>query len=243
MLLLIRELPVAILAFDVDGTLTDARKPIDPVMLSAMLTLCTVHRVWLVTGSDEPKCREQVGSLFNAVERVYCCAGAEMWAGNTLIKSSPWNPPAQLIVDLFSALQESGYDEFTGDHIEIRTGMVNLSIPGRKATQAQRDRFNAWDVKTGVRRKIANYINSTYDQVHATLGGKTGIDVTERGRGKHVILSDDYDDMWFWCDEGKPGGNDYSLVEELLLADRDRVFHTSGWQDTYHQLKEIFDIK
>jgi hypothetical protein len=115
---------VAILAFDVDGTLTDARKPIDPVMLSAMLTLCPVHRVWLVTGSDEPKCREQVGSLFNAVERVYCCAGAEMWTGNTLVKSSPWNPPAQLIVDLFSALQESGYDELTGNHVEIRTGMV-----------------------------------------------------------------------------------------------------------------------
>ena len=234
---------MAILAFDVDGTITDARRPIEQKMLEMMLTLASRETVWLVTGSDEPKCREQVGSLFGAVDRVYCCAGAEMWMGGSLVKSTPWNPPVQLIVDLFKALYDSGYDTLTGNHVEIRTGMVNLSIPGRNATQAQRDRFTAWDEKTGVRRKIADEINRRYKNVHATLGGKTGVDVTERGRGKHVVLPDADEKVWFWCDEGKPGGNDYSLVQELQLSGRDRVFHTSGWQDTYHQLKEIFDIK
>lgn len=234
---------MSILAFDVDGTLTDARQPIDPVMLRLMLGLCERETIWLVTGSDEPKCREQVGELFNAASRVYCCAGSEMWMGDTRVKYHQWNPPVQLVVDLMSALDDSGYETKTGRHLEIRTGMINLSIPGRNATQAQREQFTAWDEKTGVRRSIADQINRTYKQAHATLGGKTGVDVTERGRGKHVILVDADDDVWFWGDECRPGGNDYSLAQELWLKPKDRVFHTTGWQDTYHQLREIFDLK
>lgn len=231
---------MAILAFDVDGTLTDPRRPIDPTMLDFMLKLCDKHAVWLVTGSDEPKCREQVGSLFNAVDRVYCCSGNEMWFGETKVKTHDWNPPVQLIIDLFSALDASEYEEKTGLHVEIRTGLVNLSIPGRRATQAQRDKFTAWDEKTNCRRRIADEINRRYPRAHATIGGKTGIDVTERGRGKHTVLVDADEDVWFWGDEGRPGGNDYSLVQELTISGRDRAFHTTGWQDTYHQLKEIF---
>ena len=232
---------MAILAFDVDGTLTDARSPIDQTMLSAMLKLCTLHRVWLGTGSDEPKCREQLGSLFDEVEVAFCCAGAERWISGTLVSQKEWNPPFQLIADLTHSLEASGYEEKSGSHIEIRTGMVNLSIPGRNATQEQRHRFTEWDEKNYTRRKIANYINDKYPQVHATLGGKTGIDVTERGRGKHVILPYSDDNVWFWGDECRNGGNDQSLAQELTWPG-DRVFHTSGWRDTYHQLMELFEI-
>lgn len=234
---------MAILAFDVDGTITDARRPIDPKMLEVLLNLANREIVWLVTGSDEPKCREQVGPLFDAVERVYCCAGAELWIGSKLESYASWDIPVPLIEDLYSALKSSEYEEQTGAHVEIRTGMINLSIPGRRATQAQRERFTAWDEKTGTRRRIADEINRRYPNVHATLGGKTGIDVTERGRGKHVILEDSWFNMWFWGDECRPGGNDHSLAEALLLDNKNRVFHTRGWQDTYHQLREIFDLK
>ncbi len=234
---------MAILAFDVDGTITDPRQPIQKPILDLLVGLSECERIWLVTGSDEPKCRQQVGPLFNAAERVFCCAGAEMWIATSRVWTKDWNPPVQLIVDLFAALDASGYDELTGKHVEIRTGMVNLSIPGRNATQAQRDRFTAWDEKTGTRRRIAKEINARYPKAHATLGGKTGVDITERGAGKHVILPYSDDDVWFWGDECRVGGNDYSLAQELWLKPKDRVFHTSGWQDTYHQLKEIFDIK
>jgi phosphomannomutase len=229
-----------ILAFDVDGTLTEPRKSIDPAMLDIMLRLCESHKVWLVTGSDNTKCSEQVGSLFDSVEVAFCCAGAEKWSKGSLVSATGWNPPVQLIVDLFSALHDSGYSEQTGSHVEIRTGMVNLSIPGRQATQEQRQRFTAWDQKTQTRRRIANQINKLYPQAHATLGGKTGIDITEYGRGKHVILSELVEDMWFWGDEGRPGGNDYSLAEQLERRKGCKIFHTTSWQDTYHQLKELF---
>lgn len=234
---------MTILAFDVDGTLTDPRKPIDQSMLNLMLKLVQTHRVWLVTGSDEPKCREQVGSLFLQAERVYCCAGAELWMNGIKTKYTDWNPPVQLIIDLFSALEASDYPDKTGKHVEIRTGMVNLSIPGRNATQVQREQFTAWDEKTGVRRRIADEINRKYPKAHATLGGKTGIDITEKGRGKHTILVDTDDSVWFWGDECRAGGNDYSLAQELSVSSfsQDRIFHTTGWQDTYHQLRELFD--
>lgn len=231
-----------ILAFDVDGTITGARQPIDDSILKVLHTLCDTHRVWLVTGSDEPKCRQQVGSLFDLVEAAFCCAGAEKWSGRELVSAIDWAPPVQLLLDLLQALDDCEYDELTGAHFDVRTGMINLSIPGRRATQAQRDRFNEWDKKTQLRKRIAEEINYKHPQAHATLGGKTGIDITERGRGKHAVLKYADDDVWFWCDEGRSGGNDYSLVQELEQRKGSRVFHTTGWQDTYHQLKEVFNI-
>jgi phosphomannomutase len=235
------ETAMTILAFDVDGTITEARRRIDSTMLDMLLALCDSRRVWIVTGSNESKCSEQIGTLFYTAERVYCCAGSELWTGGNKIKSTDWHPPVQLGLDLLAALEASGYDEQTGHHLEVRTGMINLSIPGRNATQAQRDRFTAWDDKTKTRRRIADDINLRHPQVHATLGGKTGIDITKRGCGKHVILSDADESIWFWGDECRSGGNDYSLAESLTRPG-DRVFCTTGWQDTYHQLKEITGI-
>lgn len=227
-----------ILVFDVDSTITDARKPINKPMLDLMLGLADTYQVWLVTGSDEPKCRDQIGILFNSVDRVYCCAGAELWMEGALVRSTPWNPPVQLIIDLFSALDDSGYDEKVGNHVEIRTGMVNLSIPGRKASQAQRDRFIAWDDKTGTRKKIVKQLHALHPEVHVTIGGKTGIDITKKGYGKHVIVQDTDEPIWFWGDECGPGGNDESLALALVRPG-DKVFKTTGWQDTYSQLMKI----
>jgi phosphomannomutase len=232
-----------ILAFDVDGTLTDARQPIDPKMLDAMLSLCETHEVWIVTGSDKPKCQEQLGPLWDAVARGYCCAGAELWIQDELIRAKSWNPPVQLIIDLFSALHESGYTELCGKHVEVRTGMVNLSIPGRQASVSQRDAFADWDQKTNTRKHIASQIKRLYPSLSTTLGGKTSIDITPAGWGKHVVLEDANQPVWFWGDECKPGGNDASLAEAIRSTSRGRVFETRNWQDTYHQISEVFGTK
>lgn len=231
-----------ILAFDVDSTLTPARQPISVKMLELLLNLCSIYEVWVVTGSDEPKCRDQIKDLFNAASRVYCCSGAELWVQGRLIKSHNWSPPSDLVCDLFSALSDSGYTELTGDHLEFRTGMVNLSIPGRNATPSQRARFTAWDAKTKLRRKMVQQIHEKYPLVHATIGGKTGIDITEKGRGKHVILQDTDKPIWFWGDECGPGGNDETLANSLTRPG-DRVFITNSWETTYNQLYELFNEK
>jgi len=47
--------------FDVDGTLTDARRPIDIDFHEFMLDFMCKHHCVIVTGSDRPKTLEQYG--------------------------------------------------------------------------------------------------------------------------------------------------------------------------------------
>ena len=47
--------------FDVDGTLTDARKPIDKEFESFLQEFIKHNKCFIVTGSDRPKTVEQIG--------------------------------------------------------------------------------------------------------------------------------------------------------------------------------------
>ena len=58
--------------FDVDGTLTHARKEMTPEFKTWFLNWMKNKNVYLVTGSDRPKTIEQVGEdVVNALTRDY----------------------------------------------------------------------------------------------------------------------------------------------------------------------------
>ena len=67
--------------FDVDGTLTPSRRPIDKEFGNWFLNFSNTHNVYLVTGSDRDKTIEQVGEdIYNTAKRVYNCPKAMMSA-------------------------------------------------------------------------------------------------------------------------------------------------------------------
>jgi hydroxymethylpyrimidine pyrophosphatase-like HAD family hydrolase len=91
-----------ILTFDLDNTITPHKKPISNSMYFLLKKLNTTHRVWIVTASTARLARQQLGPLFNEVERVYCCSGAERWEGGKLIEFKEWLPanPRQVVTSL-----------------------------------------------------------------------------------------------------------------------------------------------
>ena len=61
--------------FDVDGTLTDARKPINKEFESFLKEFIKHNKCIIVTGSDSPKTVEQIGlELTTAFDKVYHCS-------------------------------------------------------------------------------------------------------------------------------------------------------------------------
>ena len=60
--------------FDVDGTLTPSRGKMDEKFSQFFFDFCTLHDVYLVTGSDRPKTVEQIGNvIYGMAKRVYNC--------------------------------------------------------------------------------------------------------------------------------------------------------------------------
>lgn len=228
--------------FDVDGTLTNSRSPIDPEFSIYMEKFCERFDCYLVTGSDREKTIEQLGdSLYNKFRKAYQCQGNDVWSGDTHINTNPIEPTEKMsdIFDTF--LKESQFPLRTKNHVEKRPGLINFSIVGRNATLGERMLYEEWDKNTGERELIAQMINESCPGYIATPAGVTGIDIVKEGCDKRQILKDFgyWDNITFFGDAVHENGNDMALAIELLNGKYTNGFVHSvmDWTETWFHLR------
>lgn len=228
--------------FDVDGTLTPSRGKINESFRLWFVDFCTRNQVYLVTGSDYEKTKEQLGDyLLQWPIFVYNCSGSDVWAKGKRIRTKEWKLSEDLRSNLLIWLEASKFEQKTGNHIEERPGSVNFSTVGRNAKSDERLKYIEWDTKINEREKIAQRINTLYPNLHASVGGETGIDIYPLGSDKSQILVDfSEDDMiYFFGDRMDAIGNDYPLGSKL--KEPSKAFHVKDWKHTFEILKELGD--
>ena len=229
--------------FDVDGTLTPSRDHINLDFAIWFGDFCLMNEVYLVTGSDKAKTVEQVGlDIYNKCERVYQCSGSDVWDAETNILKSGWILPDLARTFLISCEYESLFSLRTGNHIEQRSGMVNFSVVGRNANAEQRAKYVEYDTVKNERINIASAFNTMFPDLHATVGGETGIDIAPRGADKSQILRDfkEDDTIHFYGDAMFEGGNDLPLAYALKDFQLGFSHQVDGWQHTWEKLREHF---
>ena len=227
--------------FDVDGTLTPSRGKMDYNFKAFFNTFCLVNDVYLVTGSDKPKTIEQISEgTYNLCKRVYQCSGSDVWDAETNILKSGWTLPDLARTFLISCEYESLFSLRTGNHIEQRSGMVNFSVVGRNANAEQRATYVEYDTVKNERINIASAFNTMFPDLHATVGGETGIDIAPRGADKSQILRDfkEDDTIHFYGDAMFEGGNDLPLAYALKDFQLGFSHQVDGWQHTWEKLRE-----
>lgn len=230
--------------FDVDGTLTESRQEICPSFKRWFLDNMPMTRVALVTGSDREKTVEQVGEDFwsSCAFSIQCC-GNEVYSFGNLIHREDWYPHENVIAHLKKELMESDYDidRRHGNHIEIRTGMLNFSVVGRNAVGPQRKHYAKYDETARERDKIAQRIRDTFWGLDATCGGDTGIDIFPVGKDKSQAVQYLGTNLVFFGDRCDPMGNDYPLAKTIEdnKNNANGVFHVSGPPDVYHYLQTL----
>jgi phosphomannomutase len=220
--------------FDVDGTLTPSRQPIDKQFAIWFSKFCDSNEVYLVTGSDRPKTIEQVGNyIYHKCKRVYNCSGSDVWSGDLHVRTNEWILPEDAHEWLSEQLSASAFPLRCGLHFEHRPGMVNFSIVGRNADKIERARYVTWDTEHNERDYIAYNFNLKFPDLEARPGGETGIDIAPKGCDKSQILVDfNKDDvLWFFGDRMDEGGNDYPLAQVVH-----HTRHVTGWKHTWEYL-------
>ena len=109
--------------FDVDGTLTPARKPmIDEFRRFfghwVVKQQTNSNKVFLVTGSDKDKTIEQVGlPLWRLVDGSYQCSGNQIYQKGNLIRESEWQQPEGLIQSVKNIVRKSCWFGTAGNNI------------------------------------------------------------------------------------------------------------------------------
>lgn len=219
--------------FDVDGTLTPARKPMEKEFRNSFTSwiesqLELGNNVYLVTGSNKEKTIEQVGTkLYNLVDGVYQNCGNELYKNGHLCRSSDWSLPKKLEVKIDDLLQSSEWYGKSSGNKEIRVGMLNISTVGRDCSTENRTEYYQWDKENGERRRIANELNMTFPSIEAVVGGEISIDIYPKGRDKSQVLDDMIGYTVFFGDKCDRGGNDYSI--SCRATER---YHVADWEQT-----------
>jgi phosphomannomutase len=235
------------LIFDVDGTLTPAREPIDKYFRVELELLSKIDNIYLATGSDYSKTVEQLGLNFveNSVAYSFNCSGNSIWRKGKEVYRNEWTLYPEIEEWLGKKLKESKFSIRTGTHIEARPGMVNFTILGRNATIAERAAYMQFDLLHNERVKIATELNELFSETYevtAQVAGATGFDIYPKGRDKSQILNWFKDiPVVFFGDDIRPGGNDYSLSQAIKARglEGDAVYPIQSPSDTRYKLSLI----
>ncbi|KAH6566234.1 hypothetical protein BASA61_004739 [Batrachochytrium salamandrivorans] len=219
-----KENPKILVLFDVDGTLTPARKEISPELKQLLEKLRKKVVIGFVGGSDLVKQKEQLGE--NAVD-MFDYAFSEN--GLTAFRKGESLPSESFL----SYLGEEKYKRLAnfvlryiadldlpkkrGTFIEFRTGMINVSPIGRNCSHAERSEFEAFDKMANIRPKFIKALQEEFSDYNLayTIGGQISFDVVPKGWDKTYCLrhvaQDEFQEIHFFGDKTDQGGNDYEI--------------------------------
>ena len=229
--------------FDVDGTLTVPRQPIEPIFAKFFLEFARHRSVVLVSGSDLGKLQEQLpDEILSTCRAVFTCSGAERWEHFKLIHRNTHTFPQELIALCETFVAESAYPERFGNHLEYRTGMLNVSTVGRNASNDQRSAYFKWDRLAKERARFVDQINESDLPYEASAGGEISIDIVPRGWNKAVVFNEllpqgENQALMFFGDRIVEGGNDLPLAKAIWSAGAPHeVRPVETWKETFEQL-------
>lgn len=235
--------------FDVDGTLTPPRMPMDEGFAEFFHDFVTCNKVVLVSGSDYKKIQEQVPeAILKKCDGVFGCSGAEYFEQGWNLYTKQHQFPNLLKVLCEAFVSNSAYEDRCGNHVEERPGMLNVSVVGRNATTRQRKEYHAWDNTNRERLAFVNTINNSVLPYEASAGGEISIDIVPNGWNKSVVkaevLSKNPDaSLIFFGDRIVANGNDLQLAEALQSPEGKHLsYSVNSYHDTWKILEANLSI-
>ena len=235
-------MPKVVYLFDVDGTLTEPLSEIDDEFADIFLSWLRDYEktAYLVTGSDIAKTQRQIfGSFIDQCAGIFTCSGNVFYTQGRLVYENDLVLPSTFIEDLELYLEEgSDWRKKTGNHIEIRQGMVNFSTVGRNASPDLRSAYYKWDQDVGEREDIVEYITNLYPELEVAIGGTISVDIYPAGKNKSQVVEKMQElygsdvSLVFVGDRNIPGGNDWPLAQRLERMENCHWFQVLSYEET-----------
>lgn len=231
--------------FDIDGTLTEPRQKMSDNHVLAFLSWMTNKNVYLVTGSDYPKVKEQLpDSVVRKCNGVFCSMANQFIQSSKIIYQKKWEPTQSLTDDLNFLYKASEFPHKGKTIIEPRVGMINFSIVGREASQQQRDIYSRWDKENKEREAIVKVLSNKYTNLDFKIGGQISIDIQPKGANKSQAskwLREKFKgcELYFFGDKITKNGNDYDIAEDIKENKDGKVFNISGPTETIEILQGL----
>ena len=246
-----------VLAFDMDDTLAVSKSPMSDRMAEIMGRLLERFDVCIISGARFEQFEKQVieQADFSAMQlrrlhlmptcgtRYYRFNEVEKTWGLQYAEDLTEDEKAKIIATLEVGAKELGYWEESpaGDIIEDRLSQVTFSALGQQALAEDKYKWDADGVK---KKTLRDYVAERLPEFEVRAGGTTSIDVTKPNIDKAYgmqrlidILDISRDDILYFGDSMKEGGNDYPV--KMMGID---AIEVDGWEDTAARLETILAL-
>lgn len=135
----------------------------------------------------------------------------------------------------------------TGNFIDLRTGIIYISLIGLSANENERNYFKQLDNQFSYRKKLLDILQNKalelniYNKIHIVYGGSVGIAIYPGEYDKKQIMNHinhkDYSEIHYYGDKYLHDGNDYLLLNhEYVIGHR-----TDSPNETFEFLKLLLN--
>lgn len=225
------ENPKKILLFDVDGTICDSGKQITEEMANSINRLVEQgYEIGIVGGGKFDKILYQLNNkvfpehIFSECGSVYHLlynGVYELVYKNSLRNEPEYEQINKLVKLALKFISETDY-LVSGNFIDLRNGLIYISLVGMVATDEERANFIQKDNINQYRTRLLNILRAEAsvlkidETIDITYGGTVGLAIYPKKWNKIQVLdtirNDVYKKIYYFGDKYEKDGNDYELL-------------------------------
>jgi hydroxymethylpyrimidine pyrophosphatase-like HAD family hydrolase len=174
-----------LLCFDLDGTLTQHRSPLEEKNRKLLDKLSKKYKIIMVGVGNAPRIYQQMGEYPIDIVANYGMQESKMIDGKfTIIREEKSNPDKAYFIEKIAYLrQKYGYTDFKGETVEFHsTGMVTFPLLGTKAEIKDKIAFDPTREK---RKVLYPEVLELFPDYTVYIGGSSSFDFTAKRYNKY----------------------------------------------------------
>jgi phosphomannomutase len=220
-----------LLLFDVDGTITESGEIIDNSMKSLIKNISKYYDIGVLGGGRLDKILFQMnglhfkhyftecGCVYNINKSINNISLAQMYAIN-IRKHKLYQKINILVKRALLYISKVDY-LISGNFIDLRNGMIYISLIGMNANQDERKMFIEKNHICGYRKELLDILITLAqeleiaDQITICEGGSVGLAIYPNENDKIQVLSylnEEYEEIHYFGDKYNENGNDYKII-------------------------------
>ena len=213
-----------VIAFDLDGTLTESKQKIDDKTARFLAKIALDYEVAIITGGTMKQIETQVlenlpDGIENKLHLMSCSGAIYEKFGVLQYKYEIPKIQREVISSVIKVTAESLglWEEKTlGDVIEDREAQITFSALGQRARLADK---KAWDDTGNKRKSLVNALKKVFPDYSIRSGGLSSVDISQEGIDKEFALKQlmklnniNASEILYIGDKFRPGENDYPAL-------------------------------